>query len=60
MFLAVGFWGGFSTFAAFTYDTVMLMQQNNWMMAITNMAANLFLCLCTFLLGSYLLVLVKN
>lgn len=60
MFLLVGLCGGFSTFSAFTFESMTLIQQGNWSIAGVNIIANMVLCILTFLLGSYIYVCLKN
>lgn len=43
--LTVGFLGAFTTFSSFSYETVMLIQESEWILAAANIAANVLLCL---------------
>lgn len=40
LFLVVGVLGGFTTFSAFTYETVALLEQERWMRAGANILAS--------------------
>jgi fluoride exporter len=44
-FLIVGFCGGFTTFSAFSYETVGLLQGGKWLMAGVYAGLSLVLCL---------------
>lgn len=43
--LTVGFLGAFTTFSAFSYETVRALESGAWTTAATSVAANLALCL---------------
>lgn len=45
LFLTTGFCGGFSTFSAFSADTLQLAQNHGFSWAIVNVTCNLVLCL---------------
>lgn len=49
--LAVGFCGAYTTFSTFSYESVRLMQERQWLAAGTNIAANMLLCLLAVLAG---------
>jgi len=51
LFLAIGFLGGFTTFSSFSYETLRLLEQNDWGMALLNIAANTGLGLLGAFLG---------
>jgi CrcB protein len=44
-FWVVGLCGGFTTFSAFSWQTVELLQKNNWGAALANVALSVVLCL---------------
>ncbi len=45
LFLLMGLLGGFTTFSTFSLETMGLMVDGRWSLAITNVALNLSLCL---------------
>ena len=49
--LMTGLLGGFTTFSAFSLQTLMLTQQGRWMDAGANVALSVLLCLCAVWLG---------
>lgn len=51
LFLVVGFLGGFTTFSAFSYETINLLEQNGWGPAVLNLFANTGLGLLGAVLG---------
>ncbi len=57
-FLGIGFLGAFTTFSSFSYETVMLLRQNEWLPAFGNVFLNVFLCLAAVWLGIVLSKLV--
>lgn len=54
LLLAVGFLGAFTTFSAFSVDTLALLQAGDLIRALINVAANLLLCLLACSLGMLL------
>ena len=44
-FITLGIFGGFTTFSAFSLQTLLLMQSGNWVSAGANIAASLGACL---------------
>lgn len=44
-FIAVGFFGGYTTFSTFSYESVRLMQEGAWLRAATYVVASVLLCL---------------
>ncbi len=49
--ISVGFLGGLTTFSAFSVDTVAFLQQDSYVMAITNILLNVVVCLLMVLIG---------
>lgn len=49
--LGVGFLGAFTTFSAFSYDTIRLMEHGYWKLAGINVFLNLFGCLLATAFG---------
>ena len=47
----VGFLGAFTTFSSFAFDTSILLRDQQWALAITNIAAQNVLGVCGILLG---------
>src|SRR5688500_8951245 len=51
LFLSVGVMGGLTTYSAFSYETVRLMQAGAWTRAWVNLAVTTVLCLAVCILG---------
>jgi len=51
LFLPVGLLGSFTTFSTFSYASIMLIQDGNYLRAITNIVLSLTLCLIFAYLG---------
>jgi CrcB protein len=51
LFLSVGVMGGFTTYSAFSYDTVRLAEDGAWLAAWINVAATTVLCILLCALG---------
>jgi fluoride exporter len=51
IFLATGVVGGFTTYSAFNYETLLLLQQRLWLTGGLNVAATLLGCLVSGFLG---------
>jgi CrcB protein len=49
--LTTGVLGGFTTFSAFSYETVRLLQEEAWLLAFANVSANVAACLLACFLG---------
>ena len=51
LFLATGFCGGFTTFSAFSYESVVLLEQNDYATFILYAALSFAVCLAVTFLG---------
>lgn len=51
LFLAVGLCGGFTTFSTFSYETLNLIRNSQFLLASTNVLGNVFLCLIAIYLA---------
>ncbi len=51
LLLIVGVLGGFTTFSAFSLETMQLIQNSQWFAALANAAANLLACLLAVVAG---------
>ncbi|MDR6982980.1 CrcB protein [Rheinheimera pacifica] len=49
--IAIGLIGAFTTFSTFSLDTVLLLEQGDWLKAIANVLLNVLLCLTLAWLG---------
>ncbi len=54
LFLITGFCGGFSTYSAFTFETVELFRNNQNLLAAGNIALNFILSVAGLYLGMFL------
>jgi len=50
-FIAVGFFGGYTTFSTFSYESIALMQNGAWLRAAAYVAASVAVCLLGAALG---------
>ncbi|HMO02640.1 MAG TPA: fluoride efflux transporter CrcB [Oligoflexia bacterium] len=51
LFFATGLLGGFTTFSAFGYDTILLLKNQDLTLALLNVFLSIFLCLFAVWLG---------
>jgi CrcB protein len=51
LFFQTGVLGAFTTFSAFSLDTLLLLQQGFWRMAVASVLLNIVLCLAAVALG---------
>jgi CrcB protein len=51
LILTTGVLGGFTTYSTFNYETLALLRDGAWTMAVTNIAITLFGCLVAGVLG---------
>ena len=58
-FLGVGFCGGYTTFSAFSYDTVLMMQAGNWSRAMLYAFVSVTACLIATIAGFRLATLLR-
>ena len=60
LLLTVGFLGGFTTFSSFSMETLTLLRSGSIVLAISNIAANVVLCLIAAILGLYLATMIQG
>ena len=53
--VAIGFFGGFTTFSTFSYETIRMFEEGSYMLAGLNIILSLFVCLLAAL-GGILLI----
>jgi fluoride exporter len=49
--LIIGMLGGFTTFSAFAFETLRLMESDNFLLAMANIMSNVFFCIAGCWLG---------
>lgn len=54
--LGIGLFGAFTTFSTFSLDTLLLLQQGEWLKALLNVCLNVFVCLLAAWLGMQLAI----
>lgn len=54
LFLTTGLLGGFTTFSAFSYETVSLFEDGSYLSGTMNISLNLFLSLAGVVLGKFM------
>ena len=54
VFVAVGFWGGYTTYSSYAYETFALFEQGQWLFASLNIVATNVLCLAAAFAGAAL------
>ncbi len=58
LFLTTGLLGGLTTFSTFSYETINLLTEGNYLLGTLNVCLNLFLSLGGVILGKFILQLI--
>lgn len=58
LFLATGVCGGYTTFSAFAYENISLLQGGNYLLALTYIVASVVLCLIATFVGMWFVKLL--
>ena len=59
-FIAIGILGGFTTMSAFAYESFRILELNQMMLFVLNIALNVVLCIAAIYAGKGLAVLISN
>ncbi len=49
--ISIGFFGAFTTFSTFGYETIRYVEDGAWSLAVLNISANIVLCLAAMAIG---------
>lgn len=57
-FLATGICGGFTTFSAFSFETINLLREGDWFLGISNISLSIVFCLLATFFGGLLIRII--